>query len=246
MQKHSLSIIMPAYNQASGLKRAYLGALGALHGAGISDYEIFIVTNISPIGSHDGTPDIAQQLANSDFHVKAIHYNSYVGLGFKYRETLKLASKEYVVMVPGSGDCVVGKMVDVFRHIGRVSVIFTYTINPKARAFYMRFAAKTFVVLCNILFGLNLKYYNGLSVYPRGLLARVPMTSDNPAYNAEILIYLLKSGFDYIELPQEIRRPSTGPGKTFRIGSVFGSLKTLMYLFWNVQIKRVRIKNSSI
>src|SRR3989344_4132438 len=226
IDKPSLSIIMPAYNQVVGIRSAYQGALNALRNAGISDYEIFIVTSTSSTGSHDGTPDIARQLATADPRVQAIHYDRYVGLGFKYRETLKLARKEYVVMVPGSGDCVVGKMVDVFRHIGRVSVIFTYTINPKARAFYMRFAAKTFVVLCNILFGLNLKYYNGLSVYPRGLLARVPMTADNPAYNAEILIYLLKSRFDYIELPQEIRRPSTGPGKTFRIGSVFGSLKT--------------------
>ena len=91
----------------------------------------------------------------------------------------------------------------------------------------MRMVSKSFATLCNIIFGLRLKYYNGIALYPKQLLKQV-IIADSPAYNAGILVQLLKSGVSYIELPQELNPASAGvPGRTFAFGNVVASLKTL-------------------
>lgn len=238
----SLTIVLAAFNESRGLRGAYETAICAMQKSGIQDYEILIASVAAPDGSHDGTPDIAALIAKEDLRVRSLHTNGYVGMGRKYRESVMAASKDYIIMIPGANHILESTLVNVFNHIGQASVVLTYTKNPEARPFYVRFVSKSFITLCNLLFGLNMKYFNGITLYRRKLLLKVPMSSDSPAYNAEILIYLLKSGVDYIELPQEVdEKIIKKPGKTFMLKNVLPSLKTLISLLWKVRFQRKRI-----
>ena len=237
----SLSVIMPAYNEAGGIKEAYESTTRAVKEAKIDDYEILIVTNNSSSGTHDGTPDIAESISKKDEHVRHIYHNNYVDLGFKYRDAISKASKDYVMMVPGDNDTVESSLVNILKHVGESSLIVVYTSNPKARPFYIRTVSKAFVVICNFLFGLKMKYYNGMCVLPKATLRQIPMSANNPAYMAEILIYLVKSGVKYIEIPQEIKY-TPHPGKTFNFNSVITVIGTMASLFWKVHLKRIRVK----
>jgi len=236
----SLTIIMPAYNEVGAIRAAYESAVRAVQQADINDYEIIIETNTAPDGTHDGTPDVAEQISKEDSQVKHIHHNSYAGLGFKYRDAVNRATKDYVTWVPGDNDTIESSFVNILKHIGQAPMIIVYTLNPKARPFYIRTVSKGFVMFCNILFGLNVKYYNGINIFPRELLQKVPMSADNPAFMSEILIYLLKSGVKYIEVPQEIKY-TPYPGKTFRLKSVQEVLCTLASLFYKIHFKKIRI-----
>lgn len=237
----SLTVIITAFNEARQLKNACETTSRAIQKSGIKDYEILIASVTAPDGSHDGTPDIAALIAKEDSRVKSLHTNGYVGMGYKYRESVMAASKDYIIMIPGANHILESTLVDVFNHIGRASVVLTYT-KSETRPFYVRFVSKSFVILCNLLFSLNMKYFNGITLYPRELLLKVPMTADSPAYNAEILIYLLKSNVDYIELPQEINPNTTSaPGRTFMLKNVLPSLKSLISLLWKVRFQRKRI-----
>ncbi|MFC1756643.1 glycosyltransferase family 2 protein [Patescibacteria group bacterium] len=237
---NSISIIMPAYNEAKGIYGAYESTKRSIQKAGIGDYEILITTNISPSGTHDGTPDVVDKIAKNDSHVKHIFHNKYAGLGFKYRDALNKAQKKYAMMVPGDNDTIESSLVNILKNVGKFPAIVVYTSNSKARPFYIRAVSRSFVFLCNLLFGLRMKYYNGMCVFPIELLKIVPTTANNPAYMAETLIYLLKSGLKYTEMPQEIKYTPL-PGKTFRLKSVWDVLITLTLLFWKINIKRVRL-----
>lgn len=240
--KPSVSVIMPAYNEGPRLKAAYETVTRAVKKAGIDDYEILMTISVSPDGAHDGTPDTANQIAKEDFHVKLPYAPGFKGMGFRFREGFMAATKDYVIMVPGANHTAENTLVNIFNHMGEASLIVTYSKNPEVRPFYVRLVSNGFVILCNILFGLNLKYYNGICLYPRKLLQQVPMAADSPAYNAEILIYLLKSGVDYIELHQELNPKSASvPGRTFTFQNVLGSLKNLSFLFWKIHFQRKRI-----
>ncbi|KKS80340.1 MAG: Glycosyl transferase, group 2 family protein [Candidatus Beckwithbacteria bacterium GW2011_GWA2_43_10] len=236
----SLTMIMPAYNEAGALRDAYETATRAINKAGISDYEILFITNTSPNGNHDGTPDIASQITEEDKHARLIHYDKYVGLGFKYKQGVSNALKDYVMMVPGDSDTVEESLVSILKHLGEKDMVITYTVNPKARPLYVRSVSKAFVLFCNLLFGLNMKYYNGICIYRKKLIEVVPAFSESPAYNAEILIYLLKSGVQYVETAQEIKKSSAG--KTFRLASVMQAARTLSSLFWKIHFKKMRIR----
>lgn len=237
-------MIVPAFNEANDIRDAYESVTRAVKAAGIDDYEIIIATNRALDGTDDGTPKISDEIASDDPRVMHIHHKSYADLGFKYRDAVTKAKKSYVVMVPGDNDTIESSFVNILKHVGKAPVVAVYTSNPEARPLYMRFVSRGFVVLCNLLFGMRLKYFNGICVLPRELLLRVPMSADNPSYMAEILIYLIRSGAKYIEVPQEIRY-TPQPGKTFRIQSVINALRTLALLFWRVNVKGVRIPLSS-
>lgn len=235
----SLSIIIPAYNEFSNLKLALESTIRALKKAGIFDYEIIIITNTRRDGSHDGTPNIAAQLTREHPNVSHIHNPAYVNLGFKFRQGVKSARKDYITWVPGDNETVESSIAEIISHTGEAPMVISYTSNKQVRTWKRNFVSRGFTVLCNILFGLNLKYYNGICIYPRQMLQAVPMSSDNFAYMAEIIIYLVKSGTGYIQVPMEIK--PTSASASFKIRSVFEALGTLALLFWNIHIKRVRV-----
>ena len=240
--KPSLTVIMPAYNEVNNLRLAFEGTVRALFDAAISDFEILIITNTRQDGSHDGTPDIADELAKKDPRVIHIHNPAYVNLGFKFRQGAKAATKDYVTWVPGDNETVESSVAEIMKHLDEALMIISYTANRGVRKWKRRFVSRCFTILCNILFGLRLKYYNGICIYPRELLQSVPMACDNFAYMAEIIIYLVKSGVKYIEVPMEIK-PTTASA-AFKVRSIFEALGTLLSLFWRINIKRERIKLS--
>lgn len=238
INKSSLTIIMPAYNESAGLEDAYRTASRAVARAEIDDYEIIIVTRTAADGTHDGTPDIADKIASQDNRVRHLAYKN-VRLGYQYRQGVKNSTKDYVMMVPGDSDTIEDSLVTILTHIGEAPVISTYTQNSEARPLYIRFVSYGFVVICNIAFGLRMKYFNGISMHRRELLERIPEFSNSPAYMAVILIQLVKSKAKYLEIPQVIK--ISGPGKTFKAESVFSSLKALISLFWKINFKRMRV-----
>ena len=63
LKKPSLTVIIPAYNEVQAIRKAYESASKIVPDAGISDYEIILVTNTAPDGTHDGTPDVAAEIA---------------------------------------------------------------------------------------------------------------------------------------------------------------------------------------
>lgn len=239
MKTLSLTVIMPAYNEVNNLKPAFESATWALEKADISDYEIIIITNTRRDGTHDGTPDIAAEIARKNPGVCHVHNPAYVNLGFKFRQGAKTASKDYVTWVPGDNETVEDSIVSIFNHLGEADMVITYTANKWVRKWRRRFVSRCFTILCNILFGLNLKYYNGICIFPRKILQTVPMECDNFAYMAEIIIYLVKSGIKYTEVPMEIK-PTTASA-AFKLRSVFEVLGTLASLFWKIHFLRKRV-----
>lgn len=241
----SITIFLAIYNEVDFIRDAYKNAVRAVREAGIEDYEIILSTVTNPDGSHDGTPDIAEEIAEEDKNARHIPIKGLPGLGAQYKETLKAATKNYIMMMPGDNDNVFDSTVGILKHLGKAPLVVVYTQNPEARPFRLRFASRGFVILCNILFGLNLKYYNGISIIPTKWARIVPLAANDAAYAAEMLIHLIKSGAPYMEVPQVIR-PTPYAGKTFGMKSVLRAIGTLSKLFWNIHFKRVRLDLPSI
>lgn len=240
--KPSLTIIMPTFNQAHNLKLAFESTVRALDKAGISDYEVLIVTSVGKDGNHDGTPDVADEIASQNPKARHLFDNSFQNLGYRFRQGVRAAKKDYITWVPSDNETVEDSVASIFGHIGEAEMVITYTANKQVRKWKRRFISRCFTILCNVLFGLRLKYYNGICIYPRRLLQSVPMKSDNFAYMAEIIIYLTKSDVRYVEVPMLIK-PTTAT-VSFEWNSAWEALGTLTRLFWRIHFLRERVAPS--
>lgn len=236
----SITLVMPAYQEAGNLEGAYETVTRALYRAGVSDYEILILTATTVQGPHDGTPDIADRIAAKDPRVRVKHYG-YTSLGYRFREGIRMATKTYITMMPAHNLTEEYSEAALFQLMGKSDAIIAYTENTGTRPLRARIVSRGFVELCNLLFGLNLRYYNGIAILRTDLVRRVPMSADNHAYMAEILVYLLKSGATYIQSTQSIK-PSTRTGKEFHLKSAVACSQSLLSLFWKIHFQRIRIK----
>lgn len=245
MNQNSLTVLIPAHNEVEGIKGAYELVAKSLRTADILDYEIFILTNTSPDGSHDGTPDVAAQIAKEDSRVRHLHTPFFTGLGYKYREGIHAATKDYIMVVPGHNLTEDSSVLSIMLHLGQAEAIFTYTGNLEVRPTEVRLVSKVYVTLCNILFGTDLRYFNGISIIRRDLLLKVPTTAEDHSCLAEIIVRLVRSGVKYIELPQ-ILKPSKRTGRAWDAENIFKVLGSLLSLFWRINVSEAEVSADKV
>lgn len=228
--KPSLSVIIPAFNEEGNLEAAVDVILSTLNGRSDS-YELLIVND----GSTDGTRKIADRLANTNPAIKVVHNDGNKGLGFSLRRGFGLASKKYVTWCAGDNPMLDTSLKEMFDHLGRADLIISYVANPEFRSLGRRFLSRAYVLLLNSLFGLNLKYYNGFTIYKSESVNGLKTTTEGFSFLAEILILLIKSGCSYVEVPTYHRLRSHGQSKAFKFQNfrdVVSSLFSLVGIFY--------------
>jgi hypothetical protein len=123
--------------------------------------------------------------------------------------------------------------------VGGADSIIAYTANQNIRPISRRIISKIYTASLNFLFGLNLKYFNGLNVHPVKMLKNLDLRTNSFACNAEAAICILKSNpnHSYIEVPTYIK-PRQGKVKAFRFKNIITTVKAVFSLFWRIQIRR--------
>ncbi|MFA5935748.1 MAG: glycosyltransferase [Patescibacteria group bacterium] len=228
----SLTIIMPALNEALNIEGAIHGARTALAEAGIEDYEILVMTCLDRDLKHDGTVDIARRLAETEPRIKPVHFDGYQRLGEKFRSAALLASKEYVMMIPGDNENDSASFPEIFRQIGKADMVVSYTSNPEVRSLYRQLLSRTYTLALNILFWHGMPYYNGINVYRSSDLREALPKTEGFAYAAEILITLLRKKRSYIVVPIRIQ---PRPGASKALG--WRSFKSVISAIFNLRTR---------
>lgn len=238
--KMEISIIIPAYNEEKNLAGAVDGLYSALKNRRMNGQcEILIFNDYSS----DRTGEIADRLARDNPRIRVFHNEKNMGLGYNFKEGVKAAKGKYVTWIPGDNENLPDSFVETLSHVGEADIIIPFTANQEVRPFGRRFISKIYTTANNLLFGLNLKYYNGLSVYRKDFLDKLlSQMTHSFAFSAEILVNLLKSGATYIEVPIKIKPRMSGKSSAFRVKNIFNTIKTILKLFYKINIKRNRLK----
>ncbi len=204
-----------------------------------SSYEILVFDD----GSTDATGAIAEELATSNPNIKVVHNPKNMGLGYNYSRGVQLARMDYLVMFPGDNQFSRTSMGRILDLVGKADTIVPYTSNSWVRPLWRRIVSRGFVLVMNFLFGLRLRYYTGTVVHRSQLVKAVPITTCGFAYQAEVLIRLIKSGHRYLEVGAPIRERPFGRAKFLTARNVLGWFKTIASLFWEIRIKGRRKYN---
>lgn len=227
----SLSMIIPALNEEDNLRGAVSTVLEAI-GNRSANYELLVFDD----GSTDLTGQIADGLAASNPRIRVIHNPHNFGLGYNFTRGVELARMDYIAWFPGDNEVPGEALRSILDAVGSAEIVVPYIANPSVRSLPRRLLSWGFVSLINLLFGLRLRYYNGLCVFPRRLLLSVPLQSHGFAYMAAILVRLIRAGHSYVEVSMPTGIRQHGQTKAFRLKNVLSVLGTVTGLFWEVRV----------
>lgn len=195
MDENSISVIIAALNEEKNLEATVVTALEAVKKA-FAEYEIIIVDD----GSTDSTGEIAEKIRHRNKNVRVIHNKRSKCLGGVFKEGLKLARMHYVMLINGKNDTTVEGLTMIFSLRGRYDIIIPYTINTYERPALRRVISRAFTRLLNMLFGLHIAYYNHYCLHKRALVNSIDIKTSSYAFQAEILVKLIKAGYSYKEV----------------------------------------------
>lgn len=228
-----ITFIVPSHKEGDLIRLTCETILGELKKGKIDNFEI-IVSDCNH--EEDGGIEAGTALMKREPNIKYVRQNSCYGFGNHYSYGLRNAKGEYFMMVPGDNE-ITGKSIGNILHaLGTADIIISYTDNPEVRPRSRRVVSNLYRRLCNLLFGLNIRYYTGLSLIKTELLRSIMPLSDGFGFSTEIIVKLLKSnkGYSFVEVPMYINPPIPGrKASAIKLKNFLSVGKTLFKLVIN-------------
>lgn len=230
--RDSISVIIPAYNEEKSIEDAVAVASGVLLEI-TDDYEIIIVND----GSTDATGKIANRLAQKNVKVKSIHHKKNCGFGITFNDGLAASSKKYVTGFPADNDLRTETFKDILAARKKDRVASSYMITMSEREVFRQIISKSFIMITNFVFGMNLKYYNGYFICPLSLVKPLKLKSKGFTIFAEIKIRLCKKGIAIDEVPFKYKPRPHGVSKALALKNIMQTFVFLPILVTEIHFK---------
>lgn len=228
-ERPAVTIFVPAYNEVANLAGAVEDVLAAA--ARLGDYEVIIVDD----GSTDGTGELADRLARAHPRVRVMHNPKNLGLARGYQIALAEARMPYFTFVPGDREVGAESIRHILAAVGSADIVVPYHANAWARPRYRRLLTRVSTVLMNILFGLELQYYQGPCVYPTAVARTLPTTTRGFFFLAEMLVQGLRRGYTFVEVGLIHQERAHGRSKAVTVRNMLRALSTVLRLWWTIR-----------
>lgn len=222
----SLSVVIPAYNEAENILATLENVTTALEPLGIP-HEILVVDD----GSRDATAAIVEASGQRFPAVRLLRNDRNRGFGYSYRRGVDEAALGNIVMVHGDNAWGWGTLREFFSRTGEADVIIGYTRGMlRSRTLARTLVSKAFTFLVNLITRRGLQYYNGLQIHRAPILKSLRIESQGYGFQAEVLVKALRLGNSYIEVPMDLIERVKGESKAFRLKNVVDVWRTLRRL----------------
>ena len=225
----SVSVIIPAYNEEPNIQAALDGVQRVLKEVA-DDYEILVVND----GSTDRTGALLSAIAAGHHRIRVITHKVNRGYGAAFQTGIRAAGKEYLTMFPGDNENTTESLRNVIQYRGQADLIICYPSGGYKRSFFRRFISKAYVIALNVLFGLKLRYYNGIFILKTDLARDVMVRSTGFSAVSECVIKLLKQGHSCREYPFRCNDRPAGRSKAIGWKNLLNVAVAVAVLVWDV------------
>lgn len=194
-----MSVFLPVYNEEANIKSTYKNVKENLE-KNVSEYEIILVDD----GSKDKSPEICDELAKKDKHVKVIHHNPNRGYGAALKSGIYAAQYPWISFIDSDGQFnfeEIARFIDTAQTTGADCVIGFY-LGRKV-SFVRKMNSKIWQAIVYLLFGLNVRDIDcGFKLISKKVIETIPpLESERGAFiSSEFLIKAKKSGFKIVEI----------------------------------------------
>ena len=193
----SLSIFMPAYNEAENIRTTILDAQKAAETV-TSDYEIIVVDD----GSDDQTASIVRTLRKQDPNLRLIQHRSNQGYGAAVKTGLKACKKDWIFFTDSDGQFRYDEFKDFVDGRGDADLVIGYRLK-RMDPFHRVFVAQVLLKLWNFcLFGLTVRDVDcAYKLFPRRVWDRIKLDTESAITVTELIVKAKRAGFKIVELP---------------------------------------------
>ena len=234
--------MVPAYNEEAALGETIQEIKNGLRNK-VSDFEILIFDD----GSRDQTGEVADKLALKDNKVRVFHNGKNRGTGYSYLQGLRNAFFEYYMYIPGDNEFPQKALIDMIKHLGEADIIIPFVKNMYIRPLKRIIISNLFTFCINFLFGLKIKYYNAPVIHKTELLRGVDLGENSGhAYQAAVLVSLIKAGASYVEVGYLMKERSTGGSAALKPKNILRVFETIISFFIDTIILRKSLVSPSV
>lgn len=195
MNEKILTIIVPAKNEEQEVANTLMGITDLAKIKNL-DVEIIAIND----GSRDKTLEILKKMQEKIDNLIIVNHIESLGVGASFLEAVKIANGKYVFMVPGDNENDPSLIFEKISEIKDEDLLVSYVINKEKRSFFRRLISSFYTFLVNKSFGMNLKYFNGTSLYRTDMIKKLDIKSTGFFFTAEILIKSLSNPINYKEV----------------------------------------------
>jgi dolichol-phosphate mannosyltransferase len=222
----SLSIIIPAYNEADNILDTLENVTKALAPLDL-EHEILVIDD----GSADETAALVTSNLHRFPHVTLLVNERNIGFGASYRRGVDAAALDHIVMVHGDNAWGHETLRELFSHVGTADLVVGFTRDMwGSRTKTRTLISKAYTFVVNLITRRRLKYYNGLQIHPAPVLKSLRIQSSGYGFQSEVLVKGLRRTTTLVEVPMDLTERAKGESKAFRLKNVIDVLRTLRVL----------------
>jgi glycosyltransferase involved in cell wall biosynthesis len=232
---HTISVVMPAYNEEGSLERSVNTTCDSLRALGI-DFETIIVDDHST----DRTGAIADALAARIPQVTAIHHDRNSGVGGAFRTGIGRATKDFVIFVPVDNPL---ETSDIEAYLQRMGVCDIVVGSRAERVGYTPLAALASFVynrfLVPLFFNIGISDVNWIQVYRRSLFSDrvIEFKNDRIFFLVEILVLARKRQLIIAEVPAKMKKRLYGKATCSRPSMMILTLCDMLRFLWEIHTR---------
>jgi len=195
LSSHSLSVVLPAYNEEQIISSTVTTILATLAGR-IRDFEVIVVND----GSRDRTREIVESIAQADARVRVVSHAVNQGYGATLVDGFAAATKDLTFFMDSDGQFDIRDLFQFFNFIDEYDAVIGYRID-RQDAWMRKLNAWGWKVLVRLVLGISVRDIDcAFKLLRTEFLHTHPLETRGATINAELLYKLIHSGATYREV----------------------------------------------
>ena len=196
MEKFSLSVVLPAFNEEQNIHQTVSDCIDYLS-KNFNDYEILVIDD----GSYDKTGEIVSRLTRQHSELRLVRHEKNLGYGAALNSGFEQSTKEYIFLMDSDGQFVINDLDLMVPLVSGNNLVLGYRIS-RADNSIRSLNAFLYNLYIRILFGLNIKDIDcAFKLIPKSAFDSVkPIKSRGALYSAELLIKIVKNSYEISEV----------------------------------------------
>jgi glycosyltransferase involved in cell wall biosynthesis len=206
----SISLVMPAYNEADNIEPMVAEATPALE-ANADDYEIIVVDD----GSADETAAVTRRVMETHPHVRLVQHPVNRGFGAAVFSGFTSAEKDWIFYTDADRQFVLSELERFVPYLEEADLIAGYRA-PRRDPFLRVFYGKGWSALCTLVFGYTVRDVDcGFKLFRREIIQNLApqIASRGATFSIEWLVRAKRAGYRFVELPVS-HRPRVAGSQT--------------------------------
>lgn len=195
MLDHTLSLVLPAHNEAENIEAVVARASEVLPKV-TRDHEIIVVND----GSHDATGEIVDRLVAADARVRVVHHEVNRGYGAALTSGFRAANGDSIMFMDADRQFDIADINALLPYVPYYDIVAGYRIQRRD-PFYRRLYGKLFGFCVSLMFGIRMRDTDcAFKIYRADLLHEMPLTSPGALINTEMLARSKRRGATIVQV----------------------------------------------